>query len=55
MYKIPFKVDYGNLHIDEQWEVDMAKFDSVVEIFRILQVLGFIVGLAVITRNIIRG
>lgn len=55
VYTIPFKVDYGELHINETWVIDMSKFDSVVQILRILEVLGFVVGLAMITRNLIRG
>lgn len=41
--------------IDETLEIDLSRFDSVAEIFRILMLLTYIVGLIILTRYIIRG
>lgn len=53
VFSIPFKVP--SLGVDQKWEIDMSKFESVIEIFRIMETIGFIVGLVLLTRNIIRG
>ncbi|WP_394925456.1 hypothetical protein [uncultured Robinsoniella sp.] len=53
VFSIPFKVP--SLGVDQKWEIDMSKFESVIEIFRVMETIGFIVGLVLLTRNIIRG
>lgn len=55
VFKMPFKIDYRNIHIDEKWELDFADYESPVKIFRLIETLGFIIGLIIITRNIIKG
>ena len=55
VFKFPFKLDYGPVHIDEKWELDMSDFESVVQILRIIETLGFIVSLILVTRNLIKG
>lgn len=54
-FVIPFKVNYKNVKIDEKFIVDMGQFDSVIRIMRIGEVLLFIIGLAFVTRGLIRG
>lgn len=51
-YEIPFQIPGL---VDYTFVIDMAEFETVVEIFRVLETLGFIIGLILITRNLIRG
>ena len=56
VYKIPGQIKYGGyIDINESWDIDMSDFDMVVQIMRIIETLSFIVGLIMITRNLIRG
>ena len=56
VYKIPVQIKYGGyIDINESWDIDMSDFDMVVQIMRIIETLSFIVGLIMITRNLIRG
>lgn len=55
VFKFPFKVDYGPVHVNEEWVLDFADYESVVQILRVFETLSFIVSLILITRNIIKG
>ena len=55
VFDIPFKLDYGSVHIDEHWTIDFSDFETVVQIFRVMETLGFIVGLILVTRALIKG
>lgn len=55
VFKFPFKVDYGSVHVNEEWVLDFADYESVVQILRVFETLSFIVSLILITRNIIKG
>lgn len=55
VFSIPFKVDTFSFHVDEKWEVDMSDYESVIKIFRVLETIGFVVGLVLITRKLIKG
>lgn len=51
-WEIPIKIKYGNVvNYKETFTIDMGEFDDVVKIFRMLETLGFIFGLIMITRN----
>ena len=53
--KNPFKKGEMILDVHETFEFDFSNLDSVIEIFRITETIGFVIGLMVITRNLIRG
>lgn len=55
VYNIPLKIDYKYVHINEAWSIDMSDFSSVIQILRVMETLGFIVGLILVTRKLIRG
>lgn len=55
VYKMPLKIDYKSIHISEAWQIDMSDFASVIQILRVMETLGFIVGLILVTRKLIRG
>lgn len=55
VYKMPLKIDYKSIHVSEAWQIDMSDFASVIQILRVMETLGFIVGLILVTRKLIRG
>lgn len=55
VYKMPLKIDYKSIHVSEDWQIDMSDFASVIQILRVMETLGFIVGLILVTRKLIRG
>ena len=55
VYDIPLKIDYKYVHVNESWSIDMSDFSSVIQILRVMETLGFIVGLILVTRKLIRG
>lgn len=55
VYEMPLQIDYKSLHVDEHWSIDMSDFSSVIQILRVMETLGFIVGLILVTRKLIRG
>lgn len=55
VYEIPLQIDYKSIHVDEHWSIDMSDFSSVIQILRVMETLGFIVGLILVTRKLIRG
>ena len=55
VYKMPLKIDYKSIHVSEVWQIDMSDFASVIQILRVMETLGFIVGLILVTRKLIRG
>lgn len=55
VYKMPLQIDYKSIHVDEHWSIDMSDFSSVIQILRMMETLGFIVGLILVTRKLIRG
>lgn len=55
-FKLPVPVPKKNWEFDYIWiELDFSKFNSAAKIFRTMELLGFCVGLTLITRNLIRG
>lgn len=54
-FDLPLKFDYRDFHYEETFVVDLSDFDSVIQIFRILEDLLFCAGLIGITRSLIRG
>lgn len=55
VYEMPLQIDYKSIHVDEHWSIDMSDFSSVIQILRVMETLGFIVGLILVTRKLIRG
>lgn len=55
VYEMPLQIDYKSIHVDEHWLIDMSDFSSVIQILRVMETLGFIVGLILVTRKLIRG
>ena len=53
--KNPFKKGEMILDVHETFKFDFSNLDSVIEIFRITETIGFVIGLMIITRNLIRG
>lgn len=56
--KIPFPVGFqkGTLKVKTQEiEIDLSEFDTVAKVLRAMELLGFCVGLVLITRKLIRG
>ena len=55
-FKLPVPVPKKNWEFEYIWiELDFSKFNSAAKIFRTMELLGFCVGLTLITRNLIRG
>lgn len=54
-FSLPIKMDYGKLHVNQEFVVDMGKFDGIIRIFRVGQTILFIIGLAFVTRKLIGG
>lgn len=53
---IPVKFHFGNaVNYDHTFTVDFDDYSEFIEIFRVLQIVGFSVGLILITRQIIKG
>ncbi len=55
VYEMPLQIDYKSIHVDEHWSIDMSDFSSVIQILRVMETLGFIVGLILVIRKLIRG
>ena len=55
VYEMPLQIDYKSIHVDEHWSIDMSDFSSVIQILRVMETLGFIIGLILVTRKLIRG
>lgn len=55
VYEMPLQIDYKSIHVDEHLSIDMSDFSSVIQILRVMETLGFIVGLILVTRKLIRG
>ena len=55
VYEMPLQIDYKSIHVDEHWSIDMSDFSSVIQILRVMETLGFIVGLILVTRKLLRG
>lgn len=54
--EIPVKFHFGNtVNYDHTFTVDFDEYSEFIEIFRVLQIVGFSVGLILITRQIIKG
>ena len=51
-FEIPFYVEGL---VDYTFEIDLSVFESVAQVVRIMELLLFCVGLALVTRNLIRG
>lgn len=51
VFNLKFAID-GNK--DHKIEVDMSRFDDLMKVFRLGELIFFIIGLAILTRNIIR-
>lgn len=52
-WEIPFDVPSIGLHYE--FVIDMSQFDTLAQIFRACETIGFICGLILITRKLIRG
>lgn len=51
-FEIPFVVDGL---VDYTFQIDLSAFESVAQVLRIMELLLFCIGLALVTRNLIRG
>lgn len=54
-FSLPIKMDYGKLHINQEFVIDMSRFDGIIRIFRVGETILFIIGLAFVTRKLIGG
>lgn len=52
-WNIPFKMK--RLNIDESVTIDFTKFDDLIEVIRVFEILTYVAGLVIITRNVIKG
>ncbi len=52
-WEIPIKSD--NFNIDYTFKIDFSQFETLAQVFRILEVVGFILGLVLVTRALIKG
>lgn len=56
VWKIPIEIKFKNyINYKQTFKVDMSKFDSAIKILRTGEILFFILGLILVTRNLIKG